>query len=297
MISYSIRELECFRAVAEELSFTAASKRLHLAQPPISRHIKALEHRLGASLFNRSKRHVSLTPAGNVFLRETSGLLSHLHRAQEAVIAFQDAAAQRLHIGFVSALLSDGLVGTFQGFKKTHPNIEVTLHDQLPAAQIEALRTGELDIGFVGLLPEGQEPFLEFHHWKKEPLYVLHPSGHWLERRKVVRLEELKEENLAMIQSNAAPAFNSFVRKLFGEAHIEPRITQEASRAQAVALMSLIGSCIAILPASICEGIPQAHHCKLKDVNNRHVSLDLMVATRKGGTHTSQLFLKVALAG
>ena len=296
MINYSVRELECFRAVAEELSFTTASKRLHLAQPPISRHIKALEQRLGATLFNRNKRQVSLTPAGTVFLRETNGLLSHLKRAEEAVGAFQHSRKQRLHVGFVSALLSDGLVSIFQDFKRSDPNIEVTLHDRPPTAQIEALRNGELDIGFVGLLPEAPEPFLEFHLWKKEPLCILHPVGHWLEKRKLVRIEELEQENLAMIQANTAPAFVDFIRNLFVNAHIQPRITQEASRAQAVALMALTGSCIAILPACACEAIPQAQHCKLKDANKKPVSIDLMVATRKVGTRACQQFLETAVA-
>jgi hypothetical protein len=76
MYDYSLRELECFVAVAEELSFTRAARRIHLAQPPLSRHVHALEARLGARLFERSARSVSLTAAGRAFLQDTQRALS-----------------------------------------------------------------------------------------------------------------------------------------------------------------------------------------------------------------------------
>jgi DNA-binding transcriptional LysR family regulator len=76
MTNFSFRELECFLAVAEELSFTRAAERLHLAQPPLSRHIRQLEEKLGIELFQRSRRKVSITAAGKAFREEAQEILA-----------------------------------------------------------------------------------------------------------------------------------------------------------------------------------------------------------------------------
>ncbi|MDP4582512.1 MAG: LysR family transcriptional regulator, partial [Verrucomicrobiales bacterium] len=78
MNEFSLRELECFIAVAEELSFTRAAERLRLAQPPLSRHIKALEGKLEVELLERSRRHVAITSAGLAFLAEARDILLRL---------------------------------------------------------------------------------------------------------------------------------------------------------------------------------------------------------------------------
>src|SRR5688572_4071582 len=111
MMDYSLRELECFVAVAEELSFTRAARRLHLSQPPLSRRIQSLEARLGTPLFLRSPRAVALTPAGRAFLADTKGALAQLRRAAERAKRAARGETARLDIGFVSAVLNPELVG------------------------------------------------------------------------------------------------------------------------------------------------------------------------------------------
>src|ERR1700748_1795874 len=108
-MDYSLRELECFTAVAEELSFTRAAQKLHLAQPPLSRHIRALEEKLGATLFDRAGRKVALTAAGAVFQEETRTVLPQLIRAGETTRRFVSGETARLRLGFVSAVLSPAL--------------------------------------------------------------------------------------------------------------------------------------------------------------------------------------------
>ena len=80
-MDYTLRELECFAAVAEELSFTRAARRLRLAQPPLSRHIRSLEEKIGSRLFAREPRRVSLTPEGRLFYEESRDILPQLVRA------------------------------------------------------------------------------------------------------------------------------------------------------------------------------------------------------------------------
>ena len=100
MIDFSIRELESFVAVAEELSFTRAARRLRLSQPPLSRQIQSLENRLGVRLFARTPRSVALTSAGRAFLADTKGALAQLQRGggqgQASFAGRNHAAGHRL---------------------------------------------------------------------------------------------------------------------------------------------------------------------------------------------------------
>ena len=144
MNDYSIRELECFVAVAEELSFTLAAKRLNLAQPPLSRHIQALETRLETRLFDRTTRGVSITAAGRAFLQDTRSALTQLQRAVVSAKRVVKGQTSRLEIGFSSTLYSAELVQLFQRFRKRHPEVQIVLHDSFRLINSGKSPMGEL---------------------------------------------------------------------------------------------------------------------------------------------------------
>ena len=223
-MDYSLRELECFIAVAEELSFTRAALRLHMAQPPLSRHIRALEEKLGARLFERSKRAVKLTAAGGLFFEETRGILPQLLRAGEMTRRSAQGELSRLRIGFVSAVLSPELIETFRRFRAGHPEIQVILQDLPPAEQLQAIRRGTLDGGFVGLEPGERVPAVRYQAWSREPLACFVPSGHRLARASAVALSDLAGEPMLAVSSEGAPAFSAHVHALCRKAGFRPRI-------------------------------------------------------------------------
>jgi len=251
MAEYSLRELECFLAVAEELSFTRAAERLRLAQPPLSRHIRSLEEKLEVRLFERSQRHVSLTDAGHAFREEARDILPRLRRAGEAAKRAALGETDRVAVGFVSAVLSPELVAVFTAFRRRHPSIRLHLHDLLPSQQIEALARGELDVAFVGLAPERLPSGLVTTPWLEEPLMAFLPPDHRLSGRKEIRLADLAEEPFVMISAAAAPTYTSHLHRLCLAEGFRPRVVEEASRAQAVAALSVAGVGVAILPASL----------------------------------------------
>jgi len=226
MSNFSLRELECFTAVAEELNFTAAARRLHLSQPPLSRHIAALEEKLGATLFRRSRREVSLTPAGECFRAETKGVLAQLERAEAAVRMRDWEQGERLSIGFVSALLSPDLMAVFESFHEAHPETRITLHDTLPADQVVQLKAGVIELGFIGLAPARADREIAIHPWRRERLAVFLPRGHRLETRDCVAMDDLEGEPLVWVASAAAPAFTAFLREQFRAAGIVPRVVR-----------------------------------------------------------------------
>ncbi|AOS44374.1 HTH-type transcriptional regulator BenM [Lacunisphaera limnophila] len=251
MIDYSIRELECFVAVAEELSFTRAARRLHLSQPPLSRHIQSLEARLGIKLFTRSPRSVALTPAGRALLTDTKGALVQLQRAGDRARRASRGETARLDLGFVSAVLNPDLISIFQRYRTSHPAVDLTLHDCPPAEQLRAIAEGRLDGGFVGASPATLTSGLVFIPWSKEPLMVFLPRGHRLQDTAKVRMADLAAESFVMVAAESAPCFSQQIHELCLEAGFRPKVVQEASRGQAVAVMVAAGTGIAILPASM----------------------------------------------
>lgn len=250
-MDYSIRELECFLAVAEELSFTRAAKRLHLAQPPLSRHIRTLEDKIGAPLFLREPRRVSLTSAGSLFYEETRNVPQILSRAGDAAKRCASGETSRLRLGFVSAVMNDVLVDVFRRFRQTHPHVQVILEDTPPNEQLRWISEGKLDGGFVGLLPQTPPPGVRFLDWYKEPLMVFVPVGHPLSERKSLPLKTLAKEPFIAVSHESAPTFANHVRDLCKSAGFRPQVILESPRAQAVALMVAAGSGVAILPASL----------------------------------------------
>lgn len=257
-MDYSLRELECFTAVTEELSFTRAAQKLRLAQPPLSRHVQALEEKLGTPLFDRSGRKVALTAAGALFYEQTRTVLPQLLRAGEATRRFASGETARLRLGFVSAVLSPELVEVLRLFRERHPSVQLLVEDCPPAEQLAALSRGTLDGGFVGLQPRERTPGIVFAPWRQEPLAAFVPFGHPLSTRPALTLRELAGESFVAVSSEAAPTFSTFLRELYGAAGFRPRIVLEAARAQAVAVMVAAGAGIAVLPMSLARVVREA---------------------------------------
>ncbi len=249
----TLRELECFTAVAEELSFTRAARRLRLAQPPLSRHIRMLEEKLNAKLFDRQPRAVAMTPAGRIFMEESRGLLAQLARACDAAGRAALGETARLRLGFVSAVLGPEIFEKLRSFRATHPGVQLMLHDLAPTEQLTAIAQGRLDGGFVGLMPVERPNGVGFIPWCEERLLVFVPAGHVLAARSRVSLSSLRGESFVAVSSEAAPAFAVLIRNLCRKAGFRPRIVLESPRAQAVAAMVAAGSGVAILPESLAH--------------------------------------------
>ncbi|MCW1883542.1 LysR substrate-binding domain-containing protein [Luteolibacter flavescens] len=249
----SFRELECFLAVAEELSFTRAAQRLNLAQPPLSRHIRTLEEKIGADLFIRGHRGVSLTAAGDRFYEDARTIPGRLSRASEAARRTAAGEISRLRIGFVSAVMSDGVVAVLRRFRATVPGVQILLHDAPPNDQLRAIAEGRLDGGFVGIEDPRNQSGIEVIPWHKEALECFVPEDHPLASRGRIALDELAGESFVAVAHEAATSFSNLVRRLCGDAGFRPRVILESPRAQAVAVMVAAGSGIAILPSALAK--------------------------------------------
>lgn len=257
-MDYTLRELECFSAVAEELSFTKAARRLHLAQPPLSRHIRVLEEKIGAPLFERSSKSISLTNVGTLFYEETRGVLQQIMRAGELAKRTAQGEVERLRIGFVSAVFNQRLVEALRHFRDTHPGTQIILYDLPPSEQLRHIASGKLDAGFVGILPSQPPSGIHFKAWHQERLVALLPSGHPLAQKRQLCLPDLAKENFVSVSRTSAPDFAAMLQELCRKAGFRPKITVESPRAQAVAVMVAAGTGIALLPEAVANLVGSA---------------------------------------
>lgn len=243
-----LRHLRYFVAVAEEKHFGRASKRLRIAQPPLSRQIQELEAELGFSLFDRSRRHVALTPAGEVLLKHTRRVFEELERGVREARRASTGETGHITVGYLSSVAFSGLPELLRAFRARSPAVEVSLRELSPQEQIEALKEGRIDVGFTrGPLYDHD---LSSRLVRREALAVALPEDHALVGRSRIEVRALASEPFVVFTRTRAPAFFDFIMRLCRDAGFEPRVVQESPQLDVVSLVAA-GFGIAILPGSI----------------------------------------------
>src|SRR5690625_2131059 len=143
-----VRNLKYFIAVAEELNFTRAAKRLNISQPPLSQQIKILEENIGVKLLDRTNRNVNLTDAGRAFLEKAYKDLVDLEKAKEYTSKIYKGEHGQLTSGFTGAALSD-LIPIIQSYQKKYTETEIYMHQMSTHEQLIALPKEEIDVGLL----------------------------------------------------------------------------------------------------------------------------------------------------
>src|SRR5436190_4678178 len=181
----ALRQLRHFVAVAERLHFGRAAVALHISQPPLSRSIRDLEGRLGATLLARTRRRVELTPEGARFLEEARRLLAQLEHAVLEV-GRMAAGGGRLRLGFVSLADYGVLPGLLKAYKAARPGVELALREMLSPDQAAALAAGELDFGLLlpPVVPPSAGADLEHLVVQRERFVAALPARHPLARKR-----------------------------------------------------------------------------------------------------------------
>jgi DNA-binding transcriptional LysR family regulator len=210
-VSPELRHLRYFVAVAEELSFTRAAERLHMAQQPLSAAIRRMEDELGVRLLDRTTRRVALTDAGRALLE---GARASIAAADGAFAAARDVGAGvagRLVIG-VAPGAHDAGQHVLSELRAARPGLDVAVREEFSAALVEHVLDGQLDAA-VGFCAE-RTPGLGFDRVKDDPVVCVVRAGHRLARRRVVALDELRDETFALVGELNGPGYNATVRAL-----------------------------------------------------------------------------------
>ncbi len=244
-----LRHLHYFIAVAEELHFSRAAERLHISQPPLSQQIRDLEEELGVKLFERTKRQVHLTEAGNVFLEHSYLVLAQLEQAIEATQRIGRGEVGRLAIGFVDSAMYTVLPEILRSFREQFPAIELRLHELTTAQQIQALYDKQVDVGIVRSAIS--EPGLSVECLLPESLVLALPETHPLSAQTQVSLSALADESFILFPAKMGPVFYEQMITIFQQAGFHPKVAQEAVQMQTIIGLVEAGLGIAIVPASL----------------------------------------------
>jgi DNA-binding transcriptional LysR family regulator len=246
-----VRELECFVAVADNLSFSKAARQLHSSQPPLSRQVQALEGKLGARVFTRSAHGVALTSSGARFLEEARAILRHVDHAAGTIRDESQEETGHLHLAFIAGYLDVKFARLIQKFRKDYPASLVEVEDRDSPGQVRAILAGELDGGFIGTRPLKPLKGLSIADWGQDPLLIALPEEHSLARIAKLRWRHLQGLSWVLISRREAPAFRDLFSKITESHALAVQIVQESNRIQAVLTLVAAGIGVSMVAESV----------------------------------------------
>lgn len=246
-----LRHLRYFLAVAEELNFTRAARRLHIAQPPLTQQIKALEAELGVTLIDRSAYRIRLTHAGRTFAAEVTRILGDVRNAVLIAKRAARTAVGQVRVGFTESASFNPLVtATFRTFRSAFPDIEVSLEERQSTELAIALREGRIDAAFVRP-PLKTSEGLTLQLLQEEEMVAAVPNSHALARRKSIELRELEGEAFILYPRAVRPGLADEVVSACERAGFIPRVEQYAP--QLAATLNLVAASlgVSVVPRSM----------------------------------------------
>ncbi|WP_180093937.1 MULTISPECIES: cis,cis-muconate-binding transcription regulator CatM [unclassified Acinetobacter] len=247
-----LRHLRYFVTVVEEQSITKAAEKLCIAQPPLSRQIQKLEEELGITLFERGSRPVKTTEAGMFFYEHAVQILTHT--AQAATMAQRiNAVDKTVRIGYVSSLLYALLPQIIYLFRQRNPDIHVELIECGTRDQIEALKTGRIDIGFGRL--RLTDPSIKRVLLRKEALRLaIHKNHHLAEfKDKGIYLSQILDEPIFAYPTTPKPNFSTLIQSIFTELGLVPKHLTEVREIHMALGLVASGEGISLIPESASD--------------------------------------------
>lgn len=220
-MSPDLRQLRYFLAVAEELNFTRAAERLHMAQPPLSAAVRQMEDQLGVELFERTTREVKLTPAGRLLVEQGRDLLEHAERVFTSVAEVQRAPIGRLALGMAPPARFGIGPQLLAACAAEAPGVMLYPREDTTGVLMRELRSGRLDlaIGFCALPDDA----LERERLRDEPAMLHLNASHRLADRGSIALHDLQEETLIVAGGADSPGYTATVIERCRAAGFEPR--------------------------------------------------------------------------
>ena len=244
-----LRHLRYFVAVAEELHFGRAAERLFIAQPPLSQQIQQLEREIGAPLFARTSRRVTLTAAGEALLTEAREILARVERAGESARRAARGETGWLGIGFSASATYEVLPNALRVFRERYPDVELQLYEMTAAEQAHALREKQIHVGFAR--PFVEEADLIVEPVAREPFLVALPERHRLAGQEQVAMMELADEPFLLFPQQPKPSYGDAIRALCERAGFAPRVAQEVRAMQTAISLVAAGIGVTLVPESV----------------------------------------------
>ncbi|MCB1274929.1 LysR substrate-binding domain-containing protein [Prosthecobacter sp.] len=242
-------QLRYFIASAEELSISAAAKRLHVTQPALSRQIAVLEAELGVALFDRIRKRIHLTDAGRFFLPKARQIVCDAETGAQQLREQFGKARRTLRLGFLTPFLDDLVAPAVREFRQRHPKAQVSLFELPPRAQLDRLRNHELDVAILGNISEADRALFTIRTLSRHKMAAVLPEDHTLAKKKSIKLAALKTDRWVSLSDAFFPGRREFLRAICQQAGFEPQIGSEVDSLSMMLGAVTAGEGVAVIPA------------------------------------------------
>lgn len=237
-----------FIATAEELSVTAAAKRLHISQPAMSRQIQLLEEELGVALFERVRKRMVLTEGGRFFLERARQIVCDIETSAQQLQEQFGEAKRTIRLGLLSIFLDDIVGPAVRKMRTEFPKVGVSLFELSPRAQLDRLRDDELDLALLGNLGEDDLARFETRCIMRNRMAIVLPEDHHMAGRKQVSLKEFAENPFISLSDSAFPGRRQFFRSACLSQGFDPDIVEECDSLSLLLTAVSSGGGVALLP-------------------------------------------------
>ena len=284
-ISMDLRQLRYFVTLCDELHFRRAAEKLNITQAPLSVAIKSLEKELGAQLFHRTQRRVSITQVGAAFRDHAQAVLEQLDRSVEDIHKMVSGEAGQLRLGFTTA--SSLLVffpQIIRAFRTRYPKVDIRLYDLSSQQQIAALENREIDMGLLRSPHIPVRSDIHFIEVLQDPLIVaMHADSPLLELEEL-RMADLKDEPMIFYPRNYGVGIHEQFLRLCSQAGFTPNIVQEVRESATIISLAASGLGVAVVPSELkCINVPNVRFRPLADEG---AMTHLVMAYRAGEAST-----------
>jgi len=247
----NLRHLQFFVVLAEELNFSRAAERLHVAQPALSQQIRLLEDRLGTQLIDRGSRPLRLTEAGTYLATEARHILETFEHAALGTREIGLGKRGWLGIGFTRSAVYSVLPPALKAFHRACPDVELKLFEMLTEEQADALRDLSIHVGIGRQVQDvpgfATQPLLG------EPLVAVLAADHPLAARADLEIDDLGGEPLILYPRQPAASFPRFVEGLYRDAGLTPEVAHRADEIQTAIALVAAGLGVTYVGASVAR--------------------------------------------
>ncbi len=245
-----LRHLRYFQAVAEELSFSKAARRLHIVQPALSRAVQDLEAAVGVQLIERTRRTMRLTPAGAVLLHDTGLLLQRLDETLRRVRRTAAGEEGELRLGYIGPPTRTFLGRLLRAYRLDYPRVTVVLEERTPERVWEMVSQGRLSIGLTRPVLAHASLGLHSLLLRRERLCAALPAGHPLASRPSLAWKKLNGEPIVILARREGAGSHDAIRAACQEAGFAPRLAHTPSLIGTILQYVEAGAGVGIVPES-----------------------------------------------
>ena len=278
------KRLRYFLAIAECQSFASASRKLHIAQPALTRQVHALEEELGIELFIRSTKGVTLTDAGRVFYEDIKSIFSRLSYAEHRAKLVSQGSHGELKVGITTVNLWIEFVAIFfKRFRANFPNIMLNMNSILSGEQVKMILNGVLDIGLLYFPPKNKALDKLMLHIDK--LVLVTQEDSLLAQKKPKKLKDIDQSSFVWFERGKSPNYHDKILAHFNERKFSPNIVELGS--DNMTMLSLVSSGVGctIVPKTTASLLPPG--IVAMELDDLDLELELMLVWRQDTANPS----------